>query len=751
MSHKWLFGRLIAVLMIAGLPTVAFGQALADRVPADAIIYVGWRGENSLGPGFEGSNFKKVLDQSQIPQFIDEFLPALADRVAKEHPDTAQAIGVFRSVVGPMWRHPSAFFFAGVDFTNPNQPMPHVGLLCDAGDEAAALEKQVQGLLQNVGNIPVPINVVRSGNLVAVLAGYSNPQAALPGGQGGGAALSADANFTQALGEVSKDAVGTGYINFEALFGLIDRVVQMAAPPEAQQAWPKIEDGLGLRGLKRMIFTQGFDGPEWGTRVFVSAPEPRQGLLAMLDQAKPLSNEIYSTIPENVRMAGATHFDVGELVSAIQRAAAQVDPNIGQMIDSVFQQVSQTVGVDVRKDFFGSLGNEWSFYIDPKVMGRSMLGMTVVNHLKDPAKAEESILKVEQFITSTISQQLDQQKPKMSLSVEQIHSGDVTIHYLGTPFVAPAWAVSNGNLYIGLYPQVVAAAAVQGAGHGHSILNNTSFTNLRQKLGGENATSFQYMDLPNLMPDSYGAWVAISRAGGFGDLFGVPAPPLVLPTLDKIMPYVSPSGAVRWVDAKGAHARAIEPFPGSELLSSDPLAFGPAQEAMMVSIMLPALNKAREQANRVKSASNLRQIGLGALMYADKQNGSLPPDLGTLFNSEDLPPAILINPRGKNSLPPNIGSMSKEQLKQWADQSSDYMWFGSGKKNTDGANVLIASEKPEGMSDGVNMLFGDGHVEFVAPISEAENRIRQAESGRPPRIAPRARGRGRRGAGAPGR
>lgn len=746
MSHKWLFGRLIAALMIAGLPTMAFGQALADHVPADSIIYVGWRGENSLGPGFEGSNFKKVLDQSQIPQFIDEFLPALADRIAKENPDAAQAIGIFRSVAGPMWRHPSAFFFAGVDFTNPNQPMPHAGLLCDAGDESAALEKQVQGLLQNVGNIPVPINVVRSGNLVAVLAGYSNPQAALPGGQGGGAALSADANFTQALGEVSKDAVGTGYINFEALFSLIDRVVQMAAPPEAQQAWPKVEQAMGLRGLKRMIFTQGFDGPEWGTRVFVSAPEPRQGLLAMLDQAKPLSSQIYATIPENVRMAGATHFDLGGLVSALQSAAAQIDPNIGQMIDGVFQQVSQTVGVDVRKDFFGSLGDEWAFYIDPKVMGRSMLSFTVVNHLKDPAKAEESILKVEQFVTSTISQQLDQQKPKMSLSVEQIHSGDVTIHYLGTPFVAPAWAVSNGNLYIGLYPQVVAAAAAQGAGHGHSILNNTSFTNLRQKLGGDNATSFQYMDLPNLMPDSYGAWVAISRAGGFGDLFGVPAPPQVLPTLDKIMPYVSPSGAVSWVDAKGAHARAIEPFPGSELLSSDPLAFGPAQEAMMVSVLLPALNKAREQAARVSSANNLRQIGLGALMYADKQNGSLPPDLGTIFSEEDISPSVFVNPRNKSALPGNFGSMSKDQQKQWIDQSSDYMWFGAGKKNTAGPEQVIASEKPEGASDGLNMLFGDGHVEFIAPLSEAENRIRQAESGRGQRRG--IRGRARRGAGA---
>src|SRR6185437_13483620 len=263
----------------------------------------------------------------------------------------------------------------------------------------------------------------------------------------------------------------------------------------------------------------------------------------------------------------------------------------------------------------------------------------------------------------------------------------------------------NGNLYIGLYPQVVAAAAVQGAGHGHSILNNTSFTNLRQKLGGENATSFQYMDLPNLMPDSYGAWVAITRAGGFGDLFGVPAPPLVLPTLDKIMPYVSPSGAVSWVDAKGAHARAIEPFPGSELLSSDPLAFGPAQEAMMVSIMLPALNKAREQANRVKSANNLKQIGLGAIMYAQNHNNRLPPDLGTLAIDEDLSPTVFVDPRSGHAVP-NAMLNDRKALAGWVNHNSDYVWMGGGKQVAGtGQDVVIAHEKLTQHPDGVNVLF----------------------------------------------
>ncbi|MDB5290773.1 MAG: putative major pilin subunit [Phycisphaerales bacterium] len=52
--------------------------------------------------------------------------------------------------------------------------------------------------------------------------------------------------------------------------------------------------------------------------------------------------------------------------------------------------------------------------------------------------------------------------------------------------------------------------------------------------------------------------------------------------------------------------------------------------ALLISILLPALNRAREQANRVKCASNLRQIGLAMLMYANaERNGGFPR---TIFN-----------------------------------------------------------------------------------------------------------------------
>jgi prepilin-type processing-associated H-X9-DG protein len=720
-----MLARLTALFVLLASPVLALGQALSDRVPADAIVYVGWTGSESLGPKYKGSNLESVLAESNIPAVFEQFLPEVFDKVAKENPDAAEPIKIFRTIAGPMWRHPSAFAFLGVDLQNPNGPRPHALLISQAGKDAAALQKQVDDLLKGQGQPPFPVQVVRVGDLVALTVGYDKGEDALAGGPNGPKALTTNPNFTKALAQVDKDAVITGYIDVAGLLNVAGEIAKNA-PQEAQDMYPKVKDALGLEGIHQVIWTEGFDGKQWGTRAFIAAPEPHPGLLGALMQGKPISNDVLKAIPQNATIAAAGRFDLGGFISAVRTAVGKVDPGAQQQFDQVVDQVNQTVGLDVQKDLLANLGDEWAYYTDPAVAGKGLLGITLVNRLKDPAKAEGALTKLEDFINKFAAEQLKDQQ--ITVTLRQSKVGGMTIHYLAIPAITPAWAIQDGNLYVGLFPEVVASAAAQVSGKGKSILDNPAFVAMRDHIGGTNKLSgVSFMDLQRLAPDSYPSWLVVSRLIGIGDMMGIRSPIMVLPPLNKLMPYLAPAGQASWSDAEGIHVRAISPFPGSEIFGSDPGGMTMAQQAMVASIMLPALNKARGQANHVKSGSNLRQIGLAAMLYANDKNGAFPKDLGELLETQDLTVQVFVNPASTTAVP---AGLTPKQQAQWVKENSDYVWNGAGKKNTAGAGVPLAWEKPETATDGINILFGDGHVEFQA-MPQAMETIQKAQQQSP--------------------
>jgi prepilin-type N-terminal cleavage/methylation domain-containing protein/prepilin-type processing-associated H-X9-DG protein len=57
--------------------------------------------------------------------------------------------------------------------------------------------------------------------------------------------------------------------------------------------------------------------------------------------------------------------------------------------------------------------------------------------------------------------------------------------------------------------------------------------------------------------------------------------------------------------------------------------------ALLISILLPSLNRARETANRVKCASNLRQIGQAILLYSNDNRGAYPRTVASVAAATD--------------------------------------------------------------------------------------------------------------------
>jgi hypothetical protein len=195
-----------------------------------------------------------------------------------------------------------------------------------------------------------------------------------------------------------------------------------------------------------------------------------------------------------------------------------------------------------------------------------MLGTVVVNRLRNADAADKALTQISQRINSIVAQQLQQQKMTIEFQEEVING--LTVHYLAVPVVTPSWAIGDGNLYIGLYPQVVVAAADQVKKHGPSILDKPEYKAVMKRLGDHPVGSVEFCNLPATAPESYSNLLLLSRLYlGGADMAGVHTPAMTIPPLSKIVPELSPTGAVSWTDSAGLHMRAISPFPGCELIA----------------------------------------------------------------------------------------------------------------------------------------------------------------------------------------
>ena len=691
----------LVTLLVVSVPAAA--QPLADRVPADAVVYVGWAGAESMGPGFEASHLKAMLDSAEVGRWVNEVLPKLVERAGQEQPMAGAMAGAASELLAPMWRRPTALYVGPVDMTVVDRPVPRAALICDAGPEADSLQGKLQEFVEQQGgaDAPFPIAVRKAGNVVALVIGKSPElEAALAGKSK--KTIQTVKSFATAM-SAQKSPVLAGYVDAEAIVRLVDDVAKRDG--DMKEAWPEMREALGLGGLKRVSFTAGFDGKDWGTHAFIEAPAPRKGLLAMLE-AEPVSDDALRAIPATATMAGVARLDLGGLLDAVREMVSKIDEDAGGEIDEGIKQVDEALSLDVRQDVLGPLGDEWAYYIAPEITGRGPLGIVVVNRLGDAAKAQASWEKLRGLANDVMGQQLP---PDMKVSFKQAKVGNVTVQYLATPFVTPSWAIANGNLYLGLYPQVVAGAAGHVSREGKSIAENPSFVALRKRLGEQKATAFQFYDLPKTAPTNYQGWLMMSSFGKFGDLLGVDTPPMLLPPMQTLLAHVSVAGSVTWTDAAGWHFRGVTPFPGGTVVASETAGAMDVQSAAVLSaILLPSLNRSREQANRIKSASNLRQIGQAVQIYANEHKGKFPATLAETL-TVDISPEAFVNPRAETMLPPGLQG---DELNQWINESSDYVYVGAGKNFTAPADVVIAYERPGSVTDGLNILFADGHVEW---------------------------------------
>jgi predicted Zn finger-like uncharacterized protein/prepilin-type processing-associated H-X9-DG protein len=153
---------------------------------------------------------------------------------------------------------------------------------------------------------------------------------------------------------------------------------------------------------------------------------------------------------------------------------------------------------------------------------------------------------------------------------------------------------------------------------------------------------------------------------------------------------------------------------------------------VLISILLPALNHAREQANRIKCASNMRLLGQNMMMYANNNNGHFPDKLEDVLQIDpSIPPTTFVCPSDDKS-PPSAASVQAEAHEISTGQHCSFIYVGKDLTTSASADtVLLYEPLTDHHSEGIYALFADGHVDWLKQ-SDARSVLDQQAAGKRP-------------------
>jgi prepilin-type processing-associated H-X9-DG protein len=703
---QWAWVVLLAAGVLGGA-TMAVGatpvEELTKRLPDGVVALVGTSGGDALKGDFEKTALGRIWNDPGVRSFYQAIKTQVLAQIQEKGtgPNEIKQVDMIAGMAELVAGRPMIVGVAPLQGPVQIKEKPPVYgfLILDAGTQKAQFEDLVKKLealagAESIADVDVGSAKMRGpkekqdlpmywgwlGNYLVVavndaagaaLQYLQKPRAALPAFlqkvPAGGDALVVHADLQKAINLASAAA--------------------RQQDAKAADAITAVLKELGLSGVRTLTLRTGFAGPDVVVGSLLEVPGPRTGLLATL---KPIDPAVMDMVDARAVTTGAANLDLAGAYDTILRAIKSASGEAGANVEKGLAAFESQVKLNIRKDLLGSLAGPAVFYtLGAGAVSEAPLGGAVVLvKLKDADLFEKTMTSLGDFAAA-------QSKGQFQASAQKRDDGR-TVHTWMIPQLAmmqimPAWSVANGYAVIGsntgVHDTVVRQMAATGAER-KSIRDTPGYKEAAAKLP-DNLVTLNYADsrtqYTQMMTAVQQFWPMASM---FAAQAGVKLPP-ALPSLSEIIKDMKPSLRSCWLDSEGLHTQYRGPGVDVSLSSV-------AGAAVGAGILMPALAKAREQARSAASMSNLKQIGLGLIMYADDHQGTWPADL-----------------EQAKSYWPNARILeSPRKPKDFAGPS--YIYLPGQPKTPDPRNVVVY-ENPGYCTDRINVLFADGHVQAMKP------------------------------------
>ena len=710
---RWI--RCACVALVGGVvwvgAAVAAGgspvEELTKRLPDGVVGFVATSGGDALKGDFEKTSLGRIWNDPGVRSLYQSVKTQLLAKAQAEAggPGEIQQIDMVLGMVQSIADRPVALGVAQLKgpVQTKDKPPVYAFVILDAGARKAefeALVKKLEALLgdgegdESIADVNVGSAKMRGPTDQSDLPlywGWSGDYLVMAANDAQGLALQYLPKPRATAPEYLKKVPSGGdalviHADLQKTIGVVDAIARLEDPNTAA-AIAKVLKESGLSGVRAFTARVGFAGPDLVMGSFLEVAGPRVGLLAAL---KPVDPVLLDMVDGRAMTVGVANLDVAGAYDVVLRAVKAASGEAGATMEKGLAALESEAKVSLRKGLLESLAGPAVFYtLGVGTMPEAPAGgFVAMIKLKDAEVFEKTMTGLGAFAVaeSGSALQISEQKREDGRTV---HTW--MIPQLAMMQVMPVWSVANGYAVIGSNAGAHDALLKQMASTGEgrkSIRDTAGYKEVASRLS-DNLVTLDYADSQMQYTQ---AMMVFQQFWPMATMLAAQANfklPPTLPSLGEIIKDMKPMCRSRWVGPDGIYTQYRGP--GIEVSLSSI-----AGASLGAGILLPAMAGARDRARDVAGMSNLKQIGLGLMMYAEDHQGDWPANLEqakSYFGSSGI----------------------LESLRKPKDfEGPSYVYVGGQPKTTDPRNIVVY-ENPEFCTDRINVLFLDGHVEAMDP------------------------------------